>query len=1008
MKKKFIVPVVALALGTSSLAGCKQSPAKPKAPTLSSLKFDTTSVQMEYVYEATAVSLDGLKVYAVYSDESEVEVSDYDYVQSDLAITNEDRAGAKLGQKKKVKITYQTKSKNLEFTIKPEVVDWKEEEKTLMTSNLLGVALPFNRALKNKTYTVEWDATEETLYIDAEGTYDQDSLTAYKATFLSTEGWQTSTQTYGNGKIVNFQKEVAREGEAPAVVTGAFSVVDRTTGAPAESGDFDLYARVEEPYVKDWPAATALDYSKKYSSDADPDVLPAATADYYEIYSEADQGFDAIIGYTSTDPQYAPAGWGTGLLDPSGFQQYISPKENYAVWYKFNEASKYFVVQFDNYYKPATEWPAEQIAALVDDFASQDSIPAWNGEASEYMVNTDAMQIRVTMPEGTTTEQLSAAATAYNAFLVSDGHYAQRTKANGYVSEHYELSAYAVASNGYVFIILNAVQPNDLFKSKGFFGQGSTELLPEALGINNLADYASFYANQAGTDYDYEAPFIKFYAEDVATKVAELQNTLLNNGYFLSYVDEYNDNHYYSPAQELDICVWASSADARLDIIHVDSEDKLSTSESFPAEEVAAFLGEGHASVPALSGASNYLYSDSETSFEVLARFENAEAAATALATYGSGLSDYTAKGENVFVSNDGSVTLTLSTNGSYVSIVVTDSAVFPLAGINAFLDEEFTDEQVPVIEKADGIQFSSSQDEATGVYTVSVTYAAGAEAASAAKTAYEAALVEKGFAEVTAGSGVYGNTSLALKVEVSVEGDVLTIKFSSILVNAISSTFINEQAKLTFSHLPSVLVKSKYSVSNVTFNDGSFGVKIVANDDYSSVGAVVSDAFGSDTDNWNYRGTDSSYKTWYVCDQFHNVHVAIYAGYDSSSNICVFIRFYVYSVAQEALKTLGKTIPEFDESTALNKYVMDYTLYNYKLVDTMVLYQNQASAQAAYDAYMLLLTATEGYTVIDADKGLYTNTALGEDYGIIVKVTEDDGDYYVEITVGLLSLLQA
>ena len=864
MKKKFIVPVLALALGTSSLAGCvkKSNPQPtPSGKSLSSIAITAQPTVTTYEFDVVSVSLEGMEVTAYFSDQTSQVLQSSEYQTTSLEPTAIQKASGSFTVT--VSYTYNSvkKSAPVNFTINPAPqADWKDEEITLMEQHLLGKKLPFIDL--GEGYTVEY-ANDAITIEGSEGfTIDQDGLLAYARKFLNA-GWSCTATGETGAKYYQFNMTVERQDDAPAVITGYFGAVSGQT--PVASGAFLLEVTVQTPYYKDWPADKVADLVKDWSSST-TNVVPSFEASYYGVQPMSSSSYGMVIGFgVEEDPTTAyEAKLTDWTLDKTSYSYpyALSPDESFGIFYTYVASAKQFAVMVIEARKKSAEWPTENVNSLVAPYAHGDTAPTFSGEpaqnVSEYSINSNVVILKVA--EGKETEVI-------NAFV---------SQATGYDQSVYDYwhdgTITLVSPNKNIMIWIwqqKAGQVNIQFEpfkiADTLAAAGVTDALPAGVEKTSVED---------GYDNEYSCYELKqASSEAVTAKIAEFQAAALAAGYLPHTIG--TSTFFFSPNQQLmikfaayqsfvDVYIYYGATPAYY--AYPVSEDEEHTP-VFPSSAIASFLGADHAAVPALAGAAAYLIPGAGSSYPVYARFASEEAATSALATYVESLAtDYNLVSEGVYASKDSTTGITVSRIGCYVALFVEDIAVFPLAGINAFLDESFTEEQVPVIAKAAGIKFAGSGDVDTGVYTVSITYSS-ADAAGAAKTSYEEALVAKSFAETEAGSGIYRNASLALQVEVSVAEAVLTIKFSSITKDAWDVADVNLALDLEFtsSDLPNLTIKSNVSSGFSKFEQTDVYYYYIESS-YEGISALWTEVYYAfrNSSRWAYEGSDSYDYDWF------------------------------------------------------------------------------------------------------------------------------------------------
>lgn len=403
-------------------------------------------------------------------------------------------------------------------------------------------------------------------------------------------------------------------------------------------------------------------------------------------------------------------------------------------------------------------WPAEKVANLVKDYADGDVVPAFNGAAEKYFVSEEDSAVMVIMPSTATEEQVEAAADAYLELITGETVGWKLNPSVGILSPKYTINMFPEIEGNNIYLSLEPHQPKDIEGFTEYFA-GEDKYPESAIGTLDENAFADIYEGD---------PYLGFVVSETRTASAiieELQGKLEQAGYFRYYVDSYGDQHFTSPHEEIDAVAYASSTgkSVYLDFYAIEAEDKFYTQgTAFPSEAIASFLGEDHATVPALADATRYLYGTDEAGFEIVAEFASNEAAVAANAAYVELLTDYDAAGDSTFKSKDGSVKLEVYVDGGerYVKLLIKDAAIFPLDAINAYLGEEYTEEQLPIVPKTEGVTFESSTS--SGFFVVTVTYP-DAEKMQAAKSAYAELFTEE-LGYTPSGSG-FVNEELALRV---------------------------------------------------------------------------------------------------------------------------------------------------------------------------------------------------------------------------------------------------
>ena len=1042
MKKKFIVPVLALALGTSSLAGCKQGGGnkpqpQPSGPTYTGIRLDTTAMDLEVEYAATAVSLEGLVVYAQYSDSTEQAVSS-GYTWSSLEISGTDR----LQLRKEVTITYQSKSAKVNFTILPEPEkNWTETEIALMEAHLLGTVIPY---IELDPYEVEWDESDKALYIEG-GEATQASLLAYSDKYRT--DFQIGRYETAEGSGIwyyTFSKEIERSGQAPAVVQGQFYATD-SSYAPKESGVFFLAVEVDESYDKDWPTEKVAALATAVNPAA-TSVIPSFEADYYKVVPAKSGYYGEVIGYkVESDPsasyKASLSGW---LIDESGTYPYaLSPDGKFGIMYVYTAAAKRFEIVVTEARK--AEWPSDDLEDLVGAFAGADEIPELTGD--EVLANVKSFSVYpeydlllISVKSGSE----SAVASAYvSALSGASWHQHKFYGGNEYVSPSTTIDAYVTlpSSGGAVYVYFTPYQPNDYLVHNDIV-EGS-DRLPSAFSFGSYTDgfvYESqhkfyyqipaVYVSVDTYDAEYGSQFYYYYLEegqyktiylasaeafatalaekgaiykatwDVAGRLEAMYSGLSAAGFFEFEEDGSGNIWFASPSQDFKISFATTYNTIQVSFADIASAVYVPVS-AFPADAIADYLSKTPTAVPEIPNSSEgfdgYMAGRASASYDVYAKFDSEAHAEAALLAYVGLLeaASYTETpaSSGIFVSSDEEITIKLSRFGLFFKAQVIDSAVFPLAKMADFLGERgnYTEENVPIIAKTSGVKFVGSGNDETGVYTVTATFS-DADQAAAQASSYEDALEAKGFAEDEENEHSWSNLGLALRADVSVDGAAVKIEFSSIYIQAVTAKDLNDTFGTSFvnADIPGYIYKSYVNAGYVEMgeNQGRFYYLSSYADAINDFGEI-DDIIYSDSDNWAYvdSGNNGIYTTYnYVSVKYSWLLATVGIGYNSSSETYfIYIDFSVLSGMKELASFLE--VPSY--TTEMPRFLSSATGFQTT--------SNPSLAYAYFGSYTTNSTAT-GQQYASYYASQYASKLV--DYGFVEVDTNVYFDGYVYVGV--------
>lgn len=516
--------------------------------------------------------------------------------------------------------------------------EWTDDEKSLMSSHLHGIVLPF---LSKEGLEIKWNeaTAEEIGYISFSA--DSGSLAeteAYSKLFKAADGWQGGDESESESYTDYYFQKFVSTSEGKRGVTVHFCLGSAET--PAASGKFVLEAYDNFKY--EWPADAAKVFTESFDSTSYAPAFPGAlhyrSGTYYNFKyincflegepAESDAGYSAIL--EAQDPAWVVA----EEKDQDGYTVATSPDSKYELAYKYDEELGALRIFFQE--RTYTEWPAARVADFVDD--SDFIIPAFSPSGATTYSIMDQRQ------EGVGYVWIDVAGAASSDIL----DYADVLTANGwYVVESYLASGRAVAYknvNGKILMLnvyaddgavvfgiklpmvswpaeeIAALYPDAEHDAVPAFTQGSVYAY-ETDSLENGVLYIGVAGDEAAVAAAREA-YITYITETLSWTVVEDTGTL--------------GNFYVSPNEEIVLQFYTGNeANGYVTLLFKDMED-LPAAE-FPVDAIAALFPDAeHDVVPAIEGAKSYAgpTQGGGDYYYVTVAYETAEEAAAAYESY--------------------------------------------------------------------------------------------------------------------------------------------------------------------------------------------------------------------------------------------------------------------------------------------------------------------------------------------------------------------------------------
>lgn len=264
--------------------------------------------------------------------------------------------------------------------------DWTDDEKSLMSSHLHGIVLPF---LSKEGLEIKWNeaTAEEVGYVSISAKSGSLKETEdYSKLFKAADGWQGGDESESESYTdYYFQKFVSTsEGKRGVVVHFCLGSAE----SPAASGDFVLEAY--DSFKYEWPADVAKVFTESFGSTSYAPAFPGAlhyrSGTYYNFkyitcYLEeepalADAGYSAIL--EAQDPAWTVA----AELDEDGYYVATSPDDKYELSYLYREDLGALRIYFQE--KTYDSFPAAKLCELLD--YDGIAIPALAVENAKYKI----------------------------------------------------------------------------------------------------------------------------------------------------------------------------------------------------------------------------------------------------------------------------------------------------------------------------------------------------------------------------------------------------------------------------------------------------------------------------------------------------------------------------------------------------------------------------------------------------------------------------------------------
>ncbi len=379
MKKNSIIYVLGLALATASLAGCN------KAPSLEGIRVKTQPTVTEYAYEYEGpVSLAGLEVEAVYSNETTQVITDYEH--SNLTPT----AAQKLSGKFTVTLTYQEKTADVKFTFRePDPYDhaWPAAKVAELVKAYAGEdVVPAWNGAEGSKFIVEEEYNDVLVVLPGNPTAEEKEAAcdAYNEALLSeANGYQESSSPTFDYAGVSAHNTL--------------DVIAYVYGDGVTSGDGEIYIAIKPHQAKDvlaylYTRTDAVPETFKAAIGTNDNIDVADDADYklvlaFETATEAAAKLDELVASLYAE-NYIPYG-----RDKYGDMHQVSPNEEVDVCVWRNNA--YVIVDFlnigaaDQKLTKSATYPTAALEIFLNE--GHTAVPAV--EASEFYFSNDGVNL---------------------------------------------------------------------------------------------------------------------------------------------------------------------------------------------------------------------------------------------------------------------------------------------------------------------------------------------------------------------------------------------------------------------------------------------------------------------------------------------------------------------------------------------------------------------------------------------------------------------------------------
>ncbi|MCR5505891.1 MAG: hypothetical protein K6F07_02750 [Bacilli bacterium] len=269
---------------------------------------------------------------------------------------------------------------------------WSAEQLALLKQYVYGVELPH----PGIEVTMVYDDENEALFVSSKTSDVSVSVVTEYAKAFTSAGWVIDSDE----GVYYAEKSVETE-DGTRFVDAQFTILDEDGYAiTSGSGTFSMY--VYDPYYYEWPEETVAAIVEYFESDA---TVPAFDADYYG-FDTSYIYFGQVALYCYVESTTAVADYKATLLendwsvseevDEDGFYNAIAPSEDLQLSFAYDADYQDLDIYISSYTKPVTEWPAEDVAQLVENVApgSATVVPALDG-GDNYVILEDWNEVDV-------------------------------------------------------------------------------------------------------------------------------------------------------------------------------------------------------------------------------------------------------------------------------------------------------------------------------------------------------------------------------------------------------------------------------------------------------------------------------------------------------------------------------------------------------------------------------------------------------------------------------------
>lgn len=627
--------------------------------------------------------------------------------------------------------------------------DWSDANKAIMAENLHGIILPFidKDGLTVALETNGWVTIKGADVVEAE-------LKAYEAQFTTQAGYEDITSEYediDDGSFMAFRKSastdqgtryidvlVYAENGTNYALNGAFHVEAKDTYEYSYPDVSLLWAKYPLLTPYEIPSLDLPDGGFYYIAEGSNNATAYSMgANYYYPYMTL-----ICWGYNASEETFATfqakfASWTvTSSEGVYTAKKNVDAEKRAVVSFSYSASER--IIRYTAYLGLETipVWPAAAASSLIQKLApgSETVLPECPG-GEKYTVYTTLNEIDVKGPE--------TLKDAYKAILLAANWTEQEAGVYKFISPAQDIlvslswnSSYGLEISLEAYTVPAAVWPADDIAA--LLGNEITDTVPAFTGENSGFTVLD---DEYGT-----AVMVNVTSGTEEAAITAYQAVLTGAGYTELVADSSGDMQYVSPNNQILVCAYMGTSGS-ITILFAPAPYL-----AWPAVDVATLLGAATDVLPAANGAIYYEIAEGTTYFSIYAYFAAATDAQTALTTYQAALltAKFTEAGEDSsgdmhYTSENSQFEVCPYVSGARLIIYVElpKPTEWPAAGIAAFLAEQgFTD---PIPAATGGLSYDYYLS--WGDPQIAVEYA-DADAAAAACTAYQAALVTAGFVE--------------------------------------------------------------------------------------------------------------------------------------------------------------------------------------------------------------------------------------------------------------------